>query len=256
MLSIVIISYNNLPYLRFCIDSIQKNSHFQNHIIVHSNVGEDGTLEWLNKENITHTHSRDNIGFTRAANIAAEKAIGDYVCLVDDDTYLLPNWDYELIQFKRQHDLGPKDWISSTIIERNHGCAGSIHGDYGSLDNFFEHHLHETQPDIEAEALISTQNTPLLIDINTWREVGGCDEDFFVIGFEEGFAKRMFDFGCRNFVNAPKSLGYHFQSTTTNKISNRGEQSIIRDRVFKEKHDMETREFIWSINRGDKWAKI
>ena len=55
MFSILIPSYNNLPYLKLCISSIKKNSKFNHEIIVHSNVGSDGTLKYLVENNIKHT---------------------------------------------------------------------------------------------------------------------------------------------------------------------------------------------------------
>ena len=44
MFSILIPTYNNLEYLKLCIDSIKKNSNFKHQIIVHVNVGRDGTM--------------------------------------------------------------------------------------------------------------------------------------------------------------------------------------------------------------------
>ena len=49
MYSILIPSYNNLKYLEFCITSILKNSKYNHQIIVHVNVGNDGTLDYLKK---------------------------------------------------------------------------------------------------------------------------------------------------------------------------------------------------------------
>ena len=43
MFSIIIPTLNNLKYLKFCLNSIQKNSHLDNEIIVH--VSEDKNKE-------------------------------------------------------------------------------------------------------------------------------------------------------------------------------------------------------------------
>ena len=47
MFSILIPTYNNLEYLKVCINSIRKNSKFSHQIIVHINEGTDGTLEYV-----------------------------------------------------------------------------------------------------------------------------------------------------------------------------------------------------------------
>ena len=48
MFSILIPTFNNLDYLKICIQSLRKNSKFNHQIIPHVNVGDDGTLKYLN----------------------------------------------------------------------------------------------------------------------------------------------------------------------------------------------------------------
>ena len=50
MFSIIIPTYNNLNYLKICINSILKNSKFKHQIVVHVNEGEDGTINYLKKK--------------------------------------------------------------------------------------------------------------------------------------------------------------------------------------------------------------
>ena len=50
MFSIIIPTFNNLNYLKLCIKSIKKNSYFNHEIIVHVNVGADGTIDYLKKK--------------------------------------------------------------------------------------------------------------------------------------------------------------------------------------------------------------
>ena len=54
MFSIIIPTYNNLEYLKNCINSIKKNSKYKHEIIIHVNVGNDGTTNYLDKENIKY----------------------------------------------------------------------------------------------------------------------------------------------------------------------------------------------------------
>jgi glycosyltransferase involved in cell wall biosynthesis len=52
MISIIIPSYNNLKYLKLCIESIKKNSKYNNEILVHVNEGKDGSIDYLKLNNI------------------------------------------------------------------------------------------------------------------------------------------------------------------------------------------------------------
>ena len=51
MISIIIPTYNNLPYLRKCIESIGKNSFYDNEILVHINEGKDGSIQYIKDNN-------------------------------------------------------------------------------------------------------------------------------------------------------------------------------------------------------------
>ena len=54
MFSILIPTFNNLEYLKFCIRSIKNNSKYINQIIPHVNIGNDGTIDFLKQENIDY----------------------------------------------------------------------------------------------------------------------------------------------------------------------------------------------------------
>ena len=70
MFSIVIPTYNNLEYLKLCLESIKKNSKFNHEIIIHVNEGKDGTLDFLKNENYFFTYSKINSGvFCNTDNI-------------------------------------------------------------------------------------------------------------------------------------------------------------------------------------------
>ena len=72
MFTIIIPSYNNLDYLKICIASLFKNSFFKNQIIVHLNIGTDGSKEYLKKNNIDYTHTSYNAGICEGVNKASK----------------------------------------------------------------------------------------------------------------------------------------------------------------------------------------
>ena len=77
--SIIIPTWNNLPYLKICIGSILKNSAYQHQIIVHVNEGTDGTLEWVKNEGLDYTYSEKNIGVCMACNMMRTLVKTDYI---------------------------------------------------------------------------------------------------------------------------------------------------------------------------------
>ena len=72
MFSIIIPTLNNLNYLRLCIKSLRVNSTYTHQIIPHVNIGEDGTLDFLEKENIQYTFTKHNAGICEGMNMASK----------------------------------------------------------------------------------------------------------------------------------------------------------------------------------------
>ena len=54
--SILIPTWNNLDYLKLCVESLRKHSKFPHQLIVHLNDGQDGSLEWVRAQQIDHTY--------------------------------------------------------------------------------------------------------------------------------------------------------------------------------------------------------
>ena len=87
MFSILIPTFNNIDYLKICIESLKKNSKFDHQIIVHVNQGTDGTIEYLKNKNIEFTYTKENIGMPKALNLTSKKAKFNYILISHDDFY-------------------------------------------------------------------------------------------------------------------------------------------------------------------------
>ena len=115
--SILLPTWNNLPFLRLCVASLRRHSSREHQLIVHANDGGDGTREWLHAERVEHTASDANIGICHAVNLAGEKARGDYVLYFNDDMVVAPGWDTALeraLERVKRHELF---MLSGTMIE-------------------------------------------------------------------------------------------------------------------------------------------
>ena len=82
MFSIIIPTYNNVEYLKICINSIKKNSKYSHEIIIHINEGNDGTLDYVKKNNYKFSYSKINDGICVGCNKAASISIYDLILYV------------------------------------------------------------------------------------------------------------------------------------------------------------------------------
>jgi len=213
MFSILIPSYNNLDYLKVCIDSIKKNSKFNHQIIVHVNEGIDGTLDYIKNSNLEFTFSDQNIGMPKALNKASKLSKKDLILISHDDFYFCPGWDQELMN--NVNSINHKNfYLSSTMVG-----AGQVSFDAGqTIDTFDEIKLLHNLENIKTIDFQGTTKCPGLIHKEIWDKVGGWSEEFSPTGGDDtDFAMKLWKIDIRIFKGLGKSLAYHFGSITTRK---------------------------------------
>ena len=115
MFSIIIPTYNNINYLKICLDSLKKNSKFNHEIILHVNEGVDGSLDYVKKNNFLFSYSEKNAGVCVAFNQAVKKATKKYIVLGHDDMYFCPNWD-EVFYSELKKQAEDKDLCNLNVI--------------------------------------------------------------------------------------------------------------------------------------------
>jgi glycosyltransferase involved in cell wall biosynthesis len=231
MFTILIPTWNNLPYLKVCVESIIKNSSFQHQIIVHINEGADGTTEWVKENNLEHTFSNQNIGICKALNQASILAKTKYICYFNDDMYALPGWDYHLV--KEIENIGHQNFfISSTMIEPRHGNDLNIlqGHDFGDLDSFKERELVQGFKDLRMENWNGASWPPNVVPRALWEKVGGYSDEFSPGMYSDpDFSMKLWAEGVRYFKGIGESKVYHFMSKSTGKISkNDGRKTFMQ----------------------------
>lgn len=229
--SIIIPTWNNLPYLKLCLRSLQQNSHFQHQIILHINEGKDGTLEWVkNNTELDYTHSDENIGICYANNIAASLAQTDYIVYLNDDMYACPDWDLALDE-EIQQQPDPYFFLSGTMIEPfDTGNPCVIVGNFGTaLESFEEERLLKECKSLHKTDWMGATWPPNIVPKVLWDMVGGYSSEFFP-GFysDPDFSKKLWDLGVRRFKGIGASKVYHFASKSTKRIkANKGSKLFL-----------------------------
>ena len=133
MISIIIPTFNNLNYLKICINSLRKNSKNKHEIKLHINDGSDGTKDFADKEKISYTFSETNIGLCSSINKAAIDITSDFILYAHDDMYFCPGWDLALDK-ELENISTDLFYLSGTMIEPN---SAHISFDCGSTYNNF-----------------------------------------------------------------------------------------------------------------------
>ena len=228
--SIVIPTWNNLDYIKLCITSIQNNSHFKHQIIIHVNDGSDGTLNWIKSKDFDYTVSNTNIGICWAVNAAASLAQTDYIVYMNDDMYVLPDWDLHLMNEIQQL---PDDhfFLSSTMIEptdSNNPCVIFTDKFGDNIDNFREDELLSEYKNFQMRNWSGATWPPNIVSRRMWQQVGGYSVEFSPgMASDPDFSMKLWQAGVRYFKGLSNSRVYHFQCKSTGRIvKNKGKKQF------------------------------
>ncbi len=219
--SIIIPTWNNLEYLKLCVNSIRKNSHFEHQIIVHVNEGNDGTIDWLNEqEDVDYTQSKKNIGICYALNISRSLLKTDYLLYMNDDMYVLPEWDKHLSD--EINSIGHNNFfLSATMIEPATTNPSAIEFNCGSsIETFEEKKLLDGFAKIKKTDWNGATWPPNIVHKDVWDLAGGYSVEFSPGMYSDpDFSMKLWQMGIRLFKGISKSRVYHFATKTTKKIS-------------------------------------
>lgn len=228
--SILIPTWNNLSYLQLCVESIRKNSTYKHQVIIHINEGNDGSMEWVNSQpDLDYTFSKKNIGVCYALNYARTIADTEFIVYVNDDMYLLPGWDDELVREIDQ--IGHNAFfLSSTAIEPEASSNCVIEKNYGTdPSNFKEQELLNEFRSLEFSDWQGATWPPNIIHRDLWDYVGGYSTEFSPGMYSDpDFSMKLWKAGVRLFKGVSLSRAYHFGSKSTKRIKkNKGYYQFI-----------------------------
>ncbi len=252
--SILIPTWNNLAYLKCCIESLRNNSGYHHKIIVMINEGSDGTLEWVaNQPDLVYFASQNNIGICYGLNVCRPLIAKPLVLYVNDDMYFLLEWDKCLSEAIGQI-LNENFMISATMIEPKGENPCRIIADFGeSLQNFNEAALLKAAVNLKREDWPGSTWPPVLVLLKLWDKVGGMSIEFSPgMYFDPDLSYKLRLCGVRYFRGVGSSLVYHFGCKSTKRIKhNAGRNTFLR------KWGVSANQFMYGyLNVGEKYISV
>jgi GT2 family glycosyltransferase len=219
--SVLIPTWNNLAYLRLCVESLRRHSAREHQLLVHANDGSDGTRDWLRQEGIEHTASADNIGICHAVNLLGARAKADYVVYLNDDMVAAPGWDAALergLERVKRRDLF---MLSGTMVEpvaTGNSCV--VLADFGRDPARFDvERFAREAPKLARADWLGATWPPALVSRELWHQVGGYSIEFSPgMSSDNDFSMKLWQAGCRLFLGVGDSLVYHFAQASTRRI--------------------------------------
>lgn len=210
--SIIVLNWNGKKFLKNCLDSLFQLTYSQVEIIVVDNNSTDGSQKFIKKnyKKVILIENKENYGFAKGNNIGFNASTGDYVLILNNDTYVTPNFLAPLINdFEDNPAIGclqPQIRLSS-----NKQLLDGV-GGFLTFTGFLYHFGYlkdRTQAKYNKKMKIfSAKGACILLRRKAIEKIGLFDEDFFIFFEETDLCFRLWLAGY-SVMYEPESVIYH-----------------------------------------------
>jgi GT2 family glycosyltransferase len=215
-LSVIIVNYNGLKYLKECFDSLKdslKNISFE--IIVIDNNSSDESCVYIkqNYPNIVLIESIENLGFGKGNNEAVKKARGNYLLLINNDTVVQDELGPVLDFLKSDDKIGV---IGINMLDKDKNYIPAA-GNFPNPWNMFQlkklldkgKEFKRGQFSAESYEVDWLGGSFLLLPIKVYHEIRGFDKDYFMYVEDVDFCKKITNKGYKR-IFLPNYNYIHF----------------------------------------------
>lgn len=220
--SIVIVNWNRIDYLKNCLKSLSKLTYRNVEIIVVDNASIDGSIEFVKKSypKIKIVKNKTNLGFAGGNNAALPKITGEYVLFLNNDTKVDKKFLEPLVEaFEKDNKLGV---AQSKILTMDNPKKLDAVGGYFTNTGFLYHYgYYQTDSKRYSKPLYmySIKGASMMTRMNIIRKIGLFDHDFFAYFEETDFCHRVWLAGY-TVQYIPDSIIYHKIGGTSNSMNN------------------------------------
>lgn len=186
--SVVVLTYNKLDYTKACLESLERYSDYPNmEVIVVDNASSDGSQDYLREwaargEDRRFIANEVNSGFSAGNNIGLAVASGDYLVILNNDTYVTPGWIRTMIShFRRDASVGLVGPVTNNI-----GNEAKIDIQYSGMPEMIEAAGAYTRARVGRSFPLETAAFfCVMLSRAAYTAVGGLDERFGIGFFED-----------------------------------------------------------------------
>lgn len=214
LVSVIVVTYNGLPYVSRCLDAIYKTEYENMEVIVVDNGSGDGTVaalrERYGEEGLRVIALSENVGPAAARNAAASTAAGKYLALLDNDTVPDPQWLRKAVtRLECDSTLGACQCRLMLLDDPDRfDYVGDFLGSFGFLVQEIAAGTLDVGQAQEEKFILSAKSAGMLVRSDAFRAVDGFDDDYFIYVEETDLGIRLWLAGYK-VIYIPGSVVYH-----------------------------------------------
>jgi len=231
-ISVIVLTYNNLDLTKACLESLYQNSMYPNlEIIIVDNASTDDTPTFLREFSKQQPRAKiilneENLGFSAGNNVGLNAATGDYLVILNNDTYVTPGWALTLMNHLRRDKsvgiIGP--------VTNNIGNEAKISIEYDSMASMTQQARAYTLSHMGEKIFIKTVAFfCVMLPRSTFDEVGTMDEKFGRGFFEDDDYCRRIEKINKKVACADDVFIHHHLSASFNKLGAEVKQKLFEE---------------------------
>lgn len=247
VISVLVLNYNGAPWLPRCLESLRGQTIFEQiELIIADNqspddsakLAEDLTRDWQNARVI---QNGANLGFAEGNNRAAAASTGQYLFLLNNDTWLEPDCLEKLLKGIEDNHATAACPLILNYDDNSFQSAGAFGFDIFGLPA-------DRENPSEPKPVLMPDGCAYLIDRQLYQTLGGLDGEFFMFSEEFDLSWRLWNAGY-NAICVPSAVLHHRRAAQVNPA---GGGSMVEFRTSDTKRFYANRNALLSVLKNAK----
>jgi len=241
--SILIINWNTCELLEECLISVfETTNSLDIEVIVLDNASSDGSAEMVAEKfpGVILKQNRENVGFARGNNQAAESARGEFFLLLNSDARLLPGALETMLTFARKTEKAAV--VGAQLVNPD----GSFQFSYADFPNLWREFLtlstlgrrifgknypsHQAEVEHGPKIVDYVNGACLLIRSDIYHKSGGLPDQYFMYAEEVDFCLTVKLAGGQVWYHPEAQVIHHGSASSQNRLAAR-EGDMYQSRV-------------------------
>jgi len=229
LVSIVMVTYNNVEYTRACIRSVIRNTRYPNYeLIIVDNSSTDDTRSYLSDLKKEYDHIRtifneENRGFAGGNNDGLRLARGKYLVLLNNDTLVTRGWLETLkAVLDNDADLGMVGPVSNSVGNEQMIPVG--YNDMSGMEEWAEKYVQGH--DLEIKKMTMLGFFCVMMKKDVFEQVGNLDENYGIGMFEDDDYCEAVKKSGYGLAYTKKVFIHHFGSVSFKKLEDEAYRRI------------------------------